>query len=249
MSGSTALKRSRTAGAVEAAWRRLETFILEEIDRGSGVAGCGAAGRDRVAGVVDAARTGSQVLRRRPAGLPGAGGAEGDGATTTARCTRRRRPTATGASRCCTGSRTASRRAAPDAGTVTPARLPVGGLARGGPLPSGRAALAGAVRDPFLNTTDRVTRERREETCPDGTHGEGRTLGPRGDAGARRARRSGGRARGGPLGVVRSTSAAPTTASGEHYTLACHWDAGAAAQPSHGGPRGVAAAADGDGAG
>ena len=29
--------------------------------------------------------------------------------------------------------------------------------ARGGPLPSGRAALAGAVRDPFAHTVERVT--------------------------------------------------------------------------------------------
>ena len=54
--------------------------------------------------------------------------------------------------------------------------LPACLSAAGGPLPSGRAALAGTVRDPFLNTVERVTRERREEPCPDGEHGGGRTL-------------------------------------------------------------------------
>ena len=45
----------------------------------------------------------------------------------------------------------------------------------GGPLPSGRAALAGTVRDPYTHTNERVSRERRLEDCAAGEHGLGRT--------------------------------------------------------------------------
>ena len=37
--------------------------------------------------------------------------------------------------------------------------------ARGGALPSGRAALGGLVKDPFVHTRARVTRERQVEAC------------------------------------------------------------------------------------
>ena len=47
--------------------------------------------------------------------------------------------------------------------------------ALGGPLPSGRAALAGTVRDPYAHTNERVSRERRVEACAAGEHGQGRT--------------------------------------------------------------------------
>ena len=45
--------------------------------------------------------------------------------------------------------------------------------ALGGPLPSGRAALAGTVRDPYTHTNERVSRERRVEDCAAGEHGQG----------------------------------------------------------------------------
>ena len=109
-------------------------------------------------------------------------------------------------------------------GTVTlPACLSE--AARGGRLPSGRAALAGEVRDPYLHTTDRVTRERREEPCPDGTHGEGRTLvrevtqehDGRGDPAGAPVE--------GPWELSIDLCRADYS-QWEHYTLACHWDAG-----------------------
>ena len=43
----------------------------------------------------------------------------------------------------------------------------------GDPLPSGRAALAGGVKDPFLNIVDGVTHELKREDCPAGEHGPG----------------------------------------------------------------------------
>ncbi len=109
-------------------------------------------------------------------------------------------------------------------GTVTlPACLSE--AARGGRLPSGRAALAGEVRDPFLHTTDRVTRERREEPCPDGTHGKGRTL-------VREVTREHD-GRGDPAGApvegpweLLIDLCRDDYSQWEHYTLACHWDAG-----------------------
>ena len=109
-------------------------------------------------------------------------------------------------------------------GTVT---LPdcLSEAAQGGPLPSGRAALAGAVRDPFLHTTERVARERREEPCPAGTHGEGRTL-------VREVTRTE-NGRGDPVGEpvegtweVLIDLCREDYSRWEHYTLACHWDAG-----------------------
>ena len=98
--------------------------------------------------------------------------------------------------------------------------------AQGGPLPSGRAALAGTVRDPFLHTAERVARERREEPCPAGTHGEGRTL-------VREVTRTE-NGRGDPVGEPVEGSwevlidlCRADYSQWEHYTLACHWDAGA----------------------
>ena len=97
--------------------------------------------------------------------------------------------------------------------------------ARGGPLPSGRAALAGAVRDPFLHTVERVTRERKEEPCPAGTHGDGRTL-------VREVTRTE-NGRGDPVGdpvegtwEVLIDLCRADYSRWEHYTLSCHWDAG-----------------------
>ena len=95
----------------------------------------------------------------------------------------------------------------------------------GGPLPSGRAALAGAVPDPHLNTTERVTRERREEPCEEGTHGDGRTL-------IREVTQTHD-GRGGPVGdpvlgswEVLIDGCRADYSQWEHYTLDCHWDAG-----------------------
>ena len=97
--------------------------------------------------------------------------------------------------------------------------------ARGGPLPSGRAALAGTVRDPFVHTVERVTRERREEACPEGEHGEGRTL-------IREVTRTE-NGRGDPVSAPAEGSwevlidlCRADYSRWEHYTLACHWDAG-----------------------
>ena len=97
--------------------------------------------------------------------------------------------------------------------------------AHGGPLPSGRAALAGAVDDPFLHTTERVTRERKEEPCPAGTHGGGRTL-------VREVTRTE-NGRGNPVGdpvegpwEMLIDLCRADYSRWEHYTLECHWDAG-----------------------
>ena len=56
--------------------------------------------------------------------------------------------------------------------------------ALGGPLPSGRAALAGTVPDPYAHTSERVTRERRLDDCAAGEHGKGRTERARGNPGS-----------------------------------------------------------------
>ena len=97
--------------------------------------------------------------------------------------------------------------------------------AQGGPLPWGRAALAGTVRDPFAHTVERVTRERREEACPAGEHGEGRTLvrevtrteDGRGDAVGDPAE--------GPWEMLIDLCRADYS-RWEHYTVVCRWDAG-----------------------
>ena len=97
--------------------------------------------------------------------------------------------------------------------------------AAGGPLPTGRAALAGTVRDPYRHTTERVARERKEEDCGAGEHGEGRTLireatqdfNGRGEAVGDPAH--------GPWRVSIDLCRADYS-QWEHYTLACHWEAG-----------------------
>ena len=95
----------------------------------------------------------------------------------------------------------------------------------GGPLPSGRAALAGTVRDPHLELRERVSHERTVEDCPAGTHGEGRTL--------TRELRQEHDGRGDPVGdpvtgaweVLIDDCRADYT-EWEHYTLECTWFAG-----------------------
>ena len=211
------------AGAVEAAWRRLETFILEE-----------SAAAAAWPGAVPPAAAGWQAswtlrgLEARycddvllvylaPEALKGVGRdhravhaapqAYGDG----------RRPVLHWLE---------NGRAEGGAGRAA-VTLPdcLSEAAHGGALPSGRAALAGEVRDPFLNTTDRVTRERREEPCPDGEHGEGRTL-------IREVTREHD-GRGDPVGApvegpweVSLDLCRADYSQWEHYTLECHWDAG-----------------------
>ena len=211
------------ANAVEAAWRRLETFILEE-----------SAAAAAWPGAVPPAETGWQAswtlrgLEARycgdvllvylaPEALKGTGNdhravhaaphAYGGGDRPVLHWLENGRAEG-GAGR---------------AAVALPACLSEG--ARGGALPSGRAALAGEVRDPFLNTTDRVTRERREEPCPDGEHGEGRTL-------IREVTREHD-GRGDPVGApvegpweVSIDLCRADYSQWEHYTLACHWDAG-----------------------
>ena len=95
----------------------------------------------------------------------------------------------------------------------------------GGPLPSGRAALAGAVADPHLERRERVSHERGHEPCPAGSHGAGRTM--------TRETVQAHDGRGDPVGnpvvgswqVLIDDCRADYT-EWEHYTLTCHWDAG-----------------------
>ena len=95
----------------------------------------------------------------------------------------------------------------------------------GGPLPSGRAALTGTVRDPYAHTNERVSRERQLEDCAAGEHGQGRTR-------VREAAQTHDE-RGNPVGdpvfgpwqVLIDECRADYT-GWETYTLVCHWDAG-----------------------
>ena len=81
------------------------------------------------------------------------------------------------------------------------------------------------VRDPYRHTTERVARERKEEDCGAGEHGEGRTLireatqdfNGRGEAVGDPAH--------GPWRVSIDLCRADYS-QWEHYTLACHWEAG-----------------------
>ena len=95
----------------------------------------------------------------------------------------------------------------------------------GGPLPSGHAALAGTVRDPYAHTNERVSRERQLEDCAAGEHGQGRTR-------VREVTQTHDE-RGNPVGdpvhgpwqLLIDECRADYTAW-ENYTLVCHWDAG-----------------------
>ena len=95
----------------------------------------------------------------------------------------------------------------------------------GGPLPSGRAALAGTVRDPHLDARERVSHERSVEDCPAGTHGGGRTM-------TREVRQTHD-GRGDPVGdpvmgswQVSIDDCRADYSEWEHYTLECSWLAG-----------------------
>ena len=95
----------------------------------------------------------------------------------------------------------------------------------GGPLPSGRAALVGTVRDPHLDLRERISHERTLEDCPAGTHGGGRTM-------TREVRQTHD-GRGDPVGdpvmgswQVSIDDCRADYSEWEHYTLACSWLAG-----------------------
>ncbi len=95
----------------------------------------------------------------------------------------------------------------------------------GGPLLSGRVALAGTVRDPHLRLSERVSHERTVETCPTGTHGDGRTM--------TREVRQEHDGRGDPVGnpvegpwQVLIDDCRDDYTEWEHYTLECSWFAG-----------------------
>ena len=95
----------------------------------------------------------------------------------------------------------------------------------GGPLPSGRVALAGTVRDPHLDLRERISHERTVKDCPAGTHGGGRAM--------TREVRQAHDGRGDAVGVpvlgswqVLIDDCRADYSEWEHYTLACSWNAG-----------------------
>ena len=205
------------ARAVEAAWRRLETFILEEsagptaLGGGSPPAATGWQADWTVRGLEARYCEDTLLVYLAPERLKGTGA---DHRAVHAA------PQAYGDARDPALHWLENGRAEGGAGRA-PVVLP-GCL---GPLPSGRAALAGAVRDPFLHTTERVTRERREEDCGAGEHGDGRTY-------VREVTQVH-NGRGEPVGEPVEGSwelsidlCRDDYSQWEHYTLACHWDAG-----------------------
>ena len=95
----------------------------------------------------------------------------------------------------------------------------------GSPLPSGRVALAGSVRDPHLDLRERVSHERTVEDCPAGTHGRGRTM----TRELRQTHDGRGDAVGDPVTGPWQVSIDDCRADyseWEHYTLECSWLAG-----------------------
>ena len=95
----------------------------------------------------------------------------------------------------------------------------------GGLLPSGRAALAGTVRDPYAHTNERVSRERQLEDCAAGEHGQGRTRVREVTQTHDERGNSVGDPVHGPWQLLIDECRADYTAW-ENYTLVCHWDAG-----------------------
>ena len=224
------------ARAVTTAWRRLESYILEgsagspdpdgaSVSGWSGEvppAGSGWLGR------LDAAWRAGALLRRHAAGLSRARAPQGrrprsprgPGRTP---CLRRRRSTNGQAPVLHWLEAGRAMGAAGRPSVTLPACL--SDTALGGPLPSGRAALAGTVRDPYAHTNERVSRERRLEACAAGEHGQGRTS-------VREVTQTHDE-RGNPVGdpvhgpwqLLIDECRADYTAW-ENYTLVCHWDAG-----------------------
>ena len=225
------------ARAVTTAWRRLESYILEGLRRHSpppghkrlGLERRGPAGRQRLACRLDAAWRAGALLRRHAAGLSRAGAPQGRRPRSprgpgSAPCLRRRRSEWPGAGAALAGGRPGCGCRGPPFGAAP--RLPVGCSSLGGPLPSGRAALAGTVRDPYAHTNERVSRERQLEDCAAGEHGQGRTSVREAAPNPRRTRQPGGRS--GPFGpwqLLIDECRADYT-GWENYTLVCHWDAG-----------------------
>ena len=98
-------------------------------------------------------------------------------------------------------------------------------LSFGGPLPSGRVALAGTVRDPHLDLRERISHERSVEDCPAGTHGGGRTM----TREVRQTHDGRGDAVGDPVmgsWQVSIDDCRADYSEWEHYTLECSWLAG-----------------------
>ena len=95
----------------------------------------------------------------------------------------------------------------------------------GAPLPSGRVALAGTVRDPHLDLRERISHERTVEDCPAGTHGGGRTM----TRELRQTHDGRGDAVGDPVmgsWQVSVDGCRADYSEWEHYTLECSWFAG-----------------------
>ena len=95
----------------------------------------------------------------------------------------------------------------------------------GGPLPSGRAALAGTVRDPHFDLRERISHERSVEECPAGSHGGGRTM----TREVRQTHDGRGDAVGDPVKgswQVSINDCRADYSEWEHYTLECSWLAG-----------------------
>ena len=112
-------------------------------------------------------------------------------------------------------------------GAARPAvSLPACMTGGGDALPSGRAALAGGVADPFVHMRDGVSHELRTEACPAGMHGPGRRFARE----IRQQETGRGDAVGAPVeGAWRLVADACRAdyAEWERYTVACSWTAGA----------------------
>ncbi|MDE0051574.1 MAG: hypothetical protein OXO52_17430 [Rhodospirillales bacterium] len=205
------------ARSIEAAWRRLETFIIEESagptdwSGGSPPAATGWQAEWTLRGIEARYCENTLLVFLAPERLKGTG---------TDHRTVHAAPLAYGDGRDPALHWLENGRAEGGAGRASVA-LP----ACMSPLPSGRAALAGMVRDPFLHMSDRIARERREEDCGTGEHGDGRTY-------VREVTRAH-NGRGDPVGdpmegpwELSIDLCRHDYSHWEHYALECHWDAG-----------------------
>ena len=124
--------------------------------RGSGgVDRRGAAGRGRLAGGLDGARAGGPLLRRHAAGLPGARRAKGVGRDHRAVHAAPHAYAGNGETPVLHWLENGAAQGGVGRASVTlPACL--SDAAAGGPLPTGRAALAGTVRDPYWTLLTKV---------------------------------------------------------------------------------------------
>ncbi len=95
----------------------------------------------------------------------------------------------------------------------------------GSPLPTGRAALAGPVPDPFLDIHARTDHEERAAPCPPGRHGAERIM----TRTVRREHDGRGNPVGGPVHGpwrILVDDCRADYSEWEHYTLACRWRQG-----------------------